>query len=668
MKRFRTFALTGALLLAGCNDTTVEQANTDMTNPEGPPQATEDAGRYVAVTGHPDPLSLLASDDPVLARNKRLAFDFWRGVVNGGHVELADEMLAEGYIQHSPVLRTGRTAFKEIFSVVPRLDTVPELVSPPLVALVAEGDLVVMALAETVPAPDGSGTYMTTHFNLFRIEDGRLAEHWHSVQTAPGPDVPRPEDGGPQPVIGATGTEQNALLQATDATLAANKRVGFDAWLQIVDAGRDELAAGYLAENYIEHSAVTGSGFAPLMTRAERPMGSALAEPLVAMVAEGDLVVQASKLEHPHPSRAGATYTTTRFDMFRIADGRIAEHWDGATKVAAAAAANPPPACPGEDGIAYVCGPTNAEDILRIGATNWLLASGMADERPGGVGGKLHLIDSRDRSWDVLFPGSAPQFAHDTALFPDCPGPLDTANFSAHGLALQNFPAGSTQYRLYMTSHGAREAIEAFVVDASDRPTLTWIGCVPLPETVWANSVVILQDGGFLATKFMDPAAGFAPILAGEANGHVLEWHPGEAVRVVAGTELSGPNGIAVSDDERYLYVAAFGSDTLVRFDRDAQPASSVTVALEVTPDNLRWSEAGTLLTAGSNVENACEDATPCPPGWAVWEIAPDTLTAQRVVGMTGSAGMPAVSTALLVGDEVWVGTPRGDKVGILGK
>jgi predicted SnoaL-like aldol condensation-catalyzing enzyme len=31
-------------------------------------------------------------------------------------------------------------------------------------------------------------------------------------------------------------------------------------------------------------------------------------------------------------SRPGSTYTTTAFDMFRIADGKIAEHWDGMRK------------------------------------------------------------------------------------------------------------------------------------------------------------------------------------------------------------------------------------------------------------------------------------------------------------------------------------------------
>ena len=173
------------------------------------------------VVAHPDPLAALKSADPTLAANKRAVFDMWCSIVDAGHTEMADDLLTEGYVQHSPVLRTGRKAFKEIFSVVPRRE-IPELVEPPLVASIAEGNLVVMALLERMPARDGVDAYTTTHFNLFRIEGGRLAEHWHSVQTAPGQDVPLPEDGGPQPVKGVSGEAQLALLESADPRLASN--------------------------------------------------------------------------------------------------------------------------------------------------------------------------------------------------------------------------------------------------------------------------------------------------------------------------------------------------------------------------------------------------------------------------------------------------------------
>jgi predicted SnoaL-like aldol condensation-catalyzing enzyme len=288
------------------------------------------------VAGHPDPLTLLASGDAALAANKRLVFDFWRGIVNAGHVELADELLQESYIQHSPVLPTGRAALKQIFSAVPRLEQIPELVSPPLVALVAEGPYVVMALAESVAEPGGAGSYTTTHFNLFRVDNGRLAEHWHSVQTAPGPNVLRPEDGGPQPVTGRVGIDQFALLEATAPGLARNKRHVFDFWRQVADAGRDELVELYVDASFVSRSAIMTAGRSGLAAhfaaRPERPIAVALEDPLVAMVAEGDLVVQVRMRQQAHPSRAGETYTTTLFDMFRLTEGRLVEYWDAAVK------------------------------------------------------------------------------------------------------------------------------------------------------------------------------------------------------------------------------------------------------------------------------------------------------------------------------------------------
>jgi predicted SnoaL-like aldol condensation-catalyzing enzyme len=340
MRRSTLLAATAALTLAGCDQTTTatRSAETPIAPSLAPPPAAIVAGEPVPVVGHPDPLSLLASDDPNLAANKRLVLDFWRGVLNAGHLELADELLAEDYIQHSPVLPTGRAALKRAFSVIERRDEIPELVEPPLVALVAEGDLVAMALVEELPERGGAGSYTTTHFNIFRIANGRLAEHWHSVQGPPGPELPSSEQGGPRPVTGVSGARQLTLLEAAAPERANNKRLVFDLWRHVIDAGREEVADLYLAEDYIQHNpnAATGrEGFKSFFAaRDDLPIETSIRAPLVAMVAEGDLVVQAIALVHAHPSRAGETYTTTWFDMFRVADGRLAEHWDAAVKSA----------------------------------------------------------------------------------------------------------------------------------------------------------------------------------------------------------------------------------------------------------------------------------------------------------------------------------------------
>jgi predicted SnoaL-like aldol condensation-catalyzing enzyme len=294
----------------------------------------------VEVTAHPDALAALGNPDPALAANKRLVFDMWRTIVDAGHTEAADQMLAEGYIQHSPVLRTGRKAFKEIFSVVARRE-IPALVEPPLVQSIAEDRLVVMSLLERVAASDRTPAYVTTHFNLFRVENGRLAEHWHSVHTPPGSNVPLPEEGGPQPVTGSAGEAQRRLLQSPDLQLARNKRLVFDMWRTVVDAGHEELAANFVHRHFVEHHPDADGGIEGFRrhfsARPERQIRPWINSPVVAIVAEGDLVALIAKQEHPHPARAGRTYTTTWFDMFRIADGRIVEHWDDAVPGEAAA-------------------------------------------------------------------------------------------------------------------------------------------------------------------------------------------------------------------------------------------------------------------------------------------------------------------------------------------
>jgi predicted SnoaL-like aldol condensation-catalyzing enzyme len=126
---------------------------------------------------HRDQQALLASTDPALAANKKLVFDFWREVLQAGHVDRAPEYLAESYIQHNPNVPTGRAAFMEFFGQMPRTpvkDTIDELVS-----IVAERDLVVLALRRELPdlAREGQ-TYTTTWFDMFRVADGKIVEHW----------------------------------------------------------------------------------------------------------------------------------------------------------------------------------------------------------------------------------------------------------------------------------------------------------------------------------------------------------------------------------------------------------------------------------------------------------------------------------------------------------
>ncbi|MFT5321321.1 MAG: hypothetical protein ACI934_001470 [Pseudohongiellaceae bacterium] len=310
--------------------------------------------------------------------------------------------------------------------------------------------------------------------------------------------------------------------------------------------------------------------------------------------------------------------------------------------------------CPSDPGITYICGLMNAEDLLSVGDTGMILTSGMSSE---GVTGHLYLVNPLDDRWEELVFGANYSQDQDTGRYANCPGPMDVNNFSAHGLALNEYSAN--QFDLYITSHGAREAIEIFDLDMSEGiAELTWKGCVPLEESIMHNSVAILSDGGFVTTEFAGPE-GFTPIFAGEENGGVKEWHPGGEVSVIEGTRLSGPNGIVVSEDDRYMFVAAFGTREIVRFDRSQDPAVKTTISLDIVLDNIRWGEPGKLLTAGGNAEGG---------GWSVVEMDIDTLEVVRVGGMAGDAAMQGVSSALQVNNEIWVGTYQGDRIGYFTK
>lgn len=319
--------------------------------------------------------------------------------------------------------------------------------------------------------------------------------------------------------------------------------------------------------------------------------------------------------------------------------------------------------------LKYICGLINAEDILPIGDTEWLITSGMngqffnTDDT-----GHIYLVNRIEKTFEEFFPGEKPKFDHDKEMFNACPGPINPENFSAHGLALQQQSAG--QYRLYITSHGEREAVEVFNINAEGKkPAISWVGCVLLPEKMSANSVAILPDSGFVTTKFFDPTVpnAFNDVLQGKITGGVYEWHPGGKLNAISGTELSGANGIAVSPDNKWVYVAASGTQEIVRYNRTEHPVTLKKVQISIAPDNIRWGEDGMLYTVGDTVEEDCKNP-PCEAGWSVFSINPETLETKRVIGVDQTATMQNASSAIAIGNEIWVGTYSGDRIGYLTK
>src|SRR3954471_23793391 len=59
--------------------------------------------------------------------------------------------------------------------------------------------------------------------------------------------------------------------------------------------------------------------------------------------------------------------------------------------------------CDPAGNMKFVCGQAGPEDLAIVPGGRWVLASGMAQ------GGGVRLIDIRDKTTTILFPGAAPK-------------------------------------------------------------------------------------------------------------------------------------------------------------------------------------------------------------------------------------------------------------------
>jgi predicted SnoaL-like aldol condensation-catalyzing enzyme len=322
--------MAGALAVAGC-----AAAEDDTTSGDAEPAEAVPAPRIttaVPVTPAADQAAQLENADPGLAANKRLAYDFFRIILRGQQLDRAAEFMAEDYIQHNPNADTGLAGFLayfEQFGGGPQ--EVPEEL-PGLVAIQAEDDLVTLSFVreyEEPTAPDRM--YTTTWFDMFRIADGMIVEHWDTATKT----EDSPLDTTAVPVT-ATGDPQ-VLLEHSDPQLAANKRLAYDFFRIILRGQQLDRAAEFMAEDYIQHNPNADTGLAGFLAYFEQFGGGPQEVPeelpgLVAIQAEDDLVTLSFVREYEEPTAPDRMYTTTWFDMFRIADGTIVEHWDPATK------------------------------------------------------------------------------------------------------------------------------------------------------------------------------------------------------------------------------------------------------------------------------------------------------------------------------------------------
>lgn len=228
-------------------------------------------------------------------------------------VDAARALVAPDYIQHNVAVPTGADP---ILGFIPALEESGIALTTHRV--ITEGDMVV--LHNTYDNAQALGAETLVAFDVFRVDDGQVVEHWDNLQVPPAATVSgRSMTDGPTDVVD---------LEQT----AANKALVEGFVKDVLQGGAPERITDYVStETYLQHNPMVDDGLdglgAALAAMAEAGQAMAYAETQI-VVAEGNFVFAASE------GTIGET-PTAFFDLFRVENGLIVEHWDTVSEIPA---------------------------------------------------------------------------------------------------------------------------------------------------------------------------------------------------------------------------------------------------------------------------------------------------------------------------------------------
>jgi predicted SnoaL-like aldol condensation-catalyzing enzyme len=268
--------------------------------------------------------------------NLKLVSDWWREVIQAGHVELAEKYMAENYIQHNPNISTGRAAFVQVFGRRAPREIQATLMPAPVIQF-AKGDYVAFIWEREAKEPtDPAKAYKYNFFDIVRVQNGKVQEHWDSVFKNP------PAAGQPAPAPVVPGVGPTPVNPPNSAEEAKNEAIALRMFKDVLQYGHVELAPELMAEGYIQHNPNVPTGRKGFMDffskiRKPEPIQAAWKDKPSLVLTSGNLVLMMFDRWSAEPTDATKAYKWNWFDMVRVDGGMVQEHWDMAMKT-------PPPA------------------------------------------------------------------------------------------------------------------------------------------------------------------------------------------------------------------------------------------------------------------------------------------------------------------------------------
>lgn len=226
-----------------------------------------------------------------------------------GDAALATSLLEENYIQHNQAQETGRDAF---VALVNKLAQAPEKTTVKTIRAFEDGDKVFL---HNVYNLAGEGEKVA--FDIFRFnENGLIAEYWDNIQ-----EMTPPNPSGRTLVDGVATVVEDADTE-TSREIATN--FIYDVLHGQAPDKMNSYFDGVSEEKYLQHNPGVADGLLGLLdalAEMEKQGMSMVYYKTYQILAQNDFVLSVSEGEF-------AGQHVAFYDLFRIENGFIAEHWD----------------------------------------------------------------------------------------------------------------------------------------------------------------------------------------------------------------------------------------------------------------------------------------------------------------------------------------------------
>ncbi|OBQ69901.1 hypothetical protein EB233_12205 [Mesorhizobium erdmanii] len=133
----------------------------------------------VAHAGTSKPAREAVQQHELTQKNKALVLKAYQALFGDHDLTALDRYWAENYIQHNPTMTDGRDSVKQLLESLGVAHWPKQKVD--LKRVIAEGDLV---MTEVVQPKQGQSPE-TVIVDIFRVENGKIAEHWDVMQPVP---------------------------------------------------------------------------------------------------------------------------------------------------------------------------------------------------------------------------------------------------------------------------------------------------------------------------------------------------------------------------------------------------------------------------------------------------------------------------------------------------